>query len=150
MICGLFRKDIILADVHDTVTRSYNMSRIKGCNTKPEETVRKYLFSKGFRYRKNDKSLPGKPDIVLPKYKAVVFINGCFWHKHEGCKYFKWPRSNADFWKNKINRNVERDKQVQHELMKAGWKVITVWECELKKELFEQTMVQLIDSIKNS
>ena len=150
MICGLFRKDIILADVHDTVTRSYNMSRIKGCNTKPEEKVRKYLFSKGFRYRKNDKSLPGKPDIVLPKYKAVVFINGCFWHKHEGCKYFKWPRSNADFWKNKINRNVERDKQVQHELMKAGWKVITVWECELKKELFEQTMVQLIDSIKNS
>ena len=139
-----------MADVHDTVTRSYNMSRIKGCNTKPEETVRKYLFSKGFRYRKNDKSLPGKPDIVLPKYKAVVFINGCFWHKHEGCKYFKWPRSNADFWKNKINRNVERDKQVQHELMKAGWKVITVWECELKKELFEQTMVQLIDSIKNS
>lgn len=139
-----------MADVHDSKTRSYNMSRIKGCNTKPEETVRKYLFSKGFRYRKNDKRLPGKPDIVLPNYKAVIFINGCFWHKHEGCKYFKWPRSNADFWKNKITRNVERDKQVQHELAKAGWKVITVWECELKKEHFEQTMLKVIDSIKNN
>ena len=86
-------------DVHDKKTRSYNMSQIKGKNTKPEEMVRKYLFAQGFRYRKNDKKLPGTPDIVLPKYKTVIFVNGCFWHGHEGCKYFVWPKSNPDFWK---------------------------------------------------
>ena len=88
-------------DVHDKQTRSFNMSRIKGKDTKPEEIVRKYLFKQGFRYRKNDKKLPGKPDIVLPKYKTVIFVNGCFWHKHDGCKYFVWPKSNQDFWKEK-------------------------------------------------
>ena len=94
-------------DVHDKKTRSYNMSRIKGKNTKPEEIVRKYLFSKGFRYRKNDKRLPGTPDIVLPKYKTVIFVNGCFWHGHEGCKYFVWPKNNADFWKKKLEDNIK-------------------------------------------
>ena len=84
-------------DVHDEKTRSYNMSRIRGKDTKPEELVRKYLFSQGFRYRKNDRRLPGKPDIVLPKYRTVIFVNGCFWHKHEGCRYFVWPKSNPDF-----------------------------------------------------
>ena len=90
-----------MADVLTPKQRSYNMSRIHGKDTRPEEMVRKYLFSQGFRYRKNDARLPGKPDIVLPKYKTVIFVNGCFWHKHEGCKYFVWPKSNAEFWKSK-------------------------------------------------
>ena len=121
-------------DVHDQKTRSYNMSRVKGKDTKPEEIVRKYLFSQGFRYRKNDKRLPGKPDIVLPKYKTVIFVNGCFWHKHEGCKYFVWPKSNSEFWKEKIESNIVRDKKQYEELKNAGWHVIIVWECELKKK----------------
>ena len=98
-------------DVHDKKTRSYNMSQIKSKDTKPEEIVRKYLFKQGFRYRKNDKRLPGKPDIVLPKYKTVIFVNGCFWHEHEGCRYFVWPKSNTEFWKDKISKTVERDKR---------------------------------------
>ena len=135
-------------DVHDQKTRSYNMSRIKGKNTKPEETVRKYLFSQGFRYRKNDKRLPGKPDIVLPKYKTVIFVNGCFWHKHEGCKYFAWPQNNAEFWKEKIESNVVRDKKQYEELQDAGWRVIIVWECELKKKRKSDTLERLVDEIK--
>lgn len=121
-------------DVHDKKTRSYNMSQIKGKNTKPEELVRKYLFSQGFRYRKNDKKLPGSPDIVLPKYKTVIFVNGCFWHGHEGCKYFVWPKSNEEFWKKKIETNVSRDKQKTKVLEELGWKVIVVWECDLKRK----------------
>lgn len=135
-------------DVHTKEVRSYNMSKIKGQNTKPEEIVRKYLFSQGFRYRKNDKRLPGSPDIVLPKYKTVIFVNGCFWHKHEGCKYFVWPKSNTEFWENKIETNVIRDKKKKLELEKSGWKVITIWECELKKEKIENTLSALCDSIK--
>lgn len=134
-------------DVHDKETRSYNMSRIKSVNTKPEELVRKYLFSKGFRYRKNVKSLPGKPDIVLPKYKTCIFINGCFWHKHDNCKYFSWPKNNADFWKKKITGNVERDIRQRKELQSLGWNVIVVWECETKKECFMETMVKVEKSI---
>lgn len=130
-------------DVHDSKTRSYNMSRIKGKNTKPEETVRKYLFSQGFRYRKNDKRLPGKPDIVLPKYKTIIFVNGCFWHKHEGCRYFAWPQNNAEFWKEKIESNVVRDKKQYEELQDAGWRVIIVWECELKKKRKSDTLERL-------
>ena len=125
---------MINMDVHNKETRSYNMSCIKGKNTKPEELVRKYLFSQGFRYRKNDKRLPGHPDIVLPKYRTVIFVNGCFWHGHEGCKYFVWPQNNAEFWKNKINTNKERDRRKEDELKALGWKVIVVWECELKKD----------------
>lgn len=120
-------------DVHSKEVRSYNMSCIKGKGTKPEEMVRKYLFSQGFRYRKNDKRLPGTPDIVLPKYKTVIFVNGCFWHGHEGCKYFVWPKNNAEFWKAKILQNIERDKRDFERLENAGWKVIDVWECQLKK-----------------
>ena len=120
-------------DVHDKETRSYNMSCIKGKGTKPEEMVRKYLFFHGFRYRKNDKRLPGTPDIVLPKYKTVIFVNGCFWHGHKGCKYFVWPKNNAEFWKAKILQNIERDKRDFERLENAGWKVIVVWECQLKK-----------------
>ncbi len=108
------------------------MSQIKGKNTKPEETVRKYLFGRGLRYRKNDKRLPGHPDIVLPKYKTVVLVNGCFWHVHEGCKCFKWPESNVEFWKNKLTENRRRDVVKIQALKELDWKVIVVWECELK------------------
>lgn len=135
-------------DVHDQKTRSYNMSRVKGKDTKPEEIVRKYLFFQGFRYRKNDKRLPGKPDIVLPKYKTVIFVNGCFWHKHEGCKYFVWPKSNSEFWKEKIESNIVRDKKQYEELKNAGWHVIIVWECELKKKQRMDTLERLVTEIQ--
>ena len=137
-----------LMDVHDQKTRSYNMSRVKRKDTKPEEIVRKYLFSQGFRYRKNDKRLPGKPDIVLPKYKTVIFVNGCFWHKHEGCKYFVWPKSNSEFWKEKIESNIVRDKKQYEELKNAGWHVIIVWECELKKKQRMDTLERLVTEIQ--
>ena len=135
-----------MADVHSPETRSYNMSRIHGKDTKPEEKVRKFLFSQGFRYRKNDKRLPGKPDIVLPKYKTVIFVNGCFWHKHD-CPRFVWPSSNQDYWRPKILRNVERDNQSRKELETLGWKVITVWECELKKKNRELRLERLLSEI---
>ena len=135
-------------DVHDKKTRSYNMSRIKGKNTKPEEIVRKYLFSKGFRYRKNDKQLPGTPDIVLPKYKTVIFVNGCFWHGHKGCRYFVVPKTNTDFWLDKINTNIERDKHKQEALKELEWNVVVVWECELKPKVMAQTLNELIDKLK--
>lgn len=112
--------------------RSRNMSRIPSTNTKPEEILRKYLFSRGFRYRKNDSKLPGKPDIVLPKYKKVVFVNGCFWHAHKGCKWFVPPKSNSEFWQKKFAYNVERDKKNYKKLEEMGWKVIIVWECEIR------------------
>ncbi len=136
-------------DVHDKKTRSYNMSRIKGKDTKPEEIVRKYLFSQGFRYRKNDKRLPGKPDIVLPKYKVAIFVNGCFWHKHEGCRYFVWPGSNTEFWKEKIEGTVKRDKRQKAELIAAGWRVLIIWECELKPAVRERTLQCLCNEIRN-
>ncbi len=132
-----------MADNHSKQIRSYNMSQIHGKDPKPEEIVRKYLFSKGFRYRKNDTRLPGKPDIVLPKYHTVIFINGCFWHKHEGCKYFVWPKTNQEFWENKINRNVERDHLQQQRLQELGWNVVVLWECELKRKNFEETMASV-------
>ena len=132
-----------MSDVHSPSVRSYNMSRIRGKDTKPEEITRKYLFSRGFRYRKNVSSLPGKPDIVLPKYKACIFVNGCFWHMHEGCKYFVWPKNNAEFWKAKIEKNVERDRLVQAELKRLGWRVFVIWECSLRKEKAERTLNDL-------
>ena len=135
-------------DVHDKKTRSYNMSMIKGNNTKPEELVRKYLFSQGFRYRKNVRTLPGSPDIVLPKYKTVIFVNGCFWHGHEGCKYFVWPESNADFWREKITTNIQRDAKKIALLEQAGWRVLVVWECELKKAKAEETLTSLAEKIR--
>ena len=139
-----------MADIHTPETRSYNMSKIRAVNTKPEEVVRKYLFAKGFRYRKNVVDLPGKPDIVLPKYKTVIFVNGCFWHVHTGCKYFVWPASNRTFWENKLTRNVERDKEVTTELQGQGWHVFVVWECQLKKVNRESTLETLAESIITS
>ena len=119
-------------DVHDKKTRSYNMSQIKGKNTKPEKIVRKYLFSQGFRYRTNDRRLPGTPDIVLPKYKTVVFVNGCFWHAHQGCKWFVPPKSNSEFWQKKFAYNIERDERNYKQLRELGWKIIIIWECEIR------------------
>ena len=139
----------VVADVHTPEQRSYNMSRIRGKNTKPEELVRKYLFAQGLRYRKNDARFPGKPDIVLPKYKTVIFVNGCFWHAHNGCKYFVWPKSNVDFWKKKINGNIQRDLRNNKLLSEQGWNVIVIWECQLKKSTFDETMQHLVEQIKN-
>lgn len=133
-----------MADVHTPEQRSYNMSRIHSKNTKPEELVRKFLFSQGFRYRKNDAKLPGKPDIVLPKYKAVIFVNGCFWHGHEGCRYFVWPKNNAEFWKEKITRNIQRDKHNHQLLANQGWRVIEIWECQLMKSVVDNTLQNLV------
>lgn len=137
-----------MADNHTEEIRSMNMSHIRSTNSKPEEIVRKYLFSKGFRYRKNVKKLPGCPDIVLPKYQTVIFVNGCFWHKHD-CPRFVWPSSNQDYWRPKILRNVERDQLSRQELEALGWKVIVVWECELKKKVRDTHLAELEAEIRN-
>ena len=135
-----------MADNHTKEVRSKNMSHIRSTNTKPEETVRKYLFSRGLRYRKNVRSLPGCPDIVLPKYKTVIFVNGCFWHMHD-CGRFVWPSTNKEYWIHKITRNVERDAENQRILSKQGWKVLTIWECQLKKKVARENLSHLYDSI---
>lgn len=132
-----------MVDKFSKETRSYVMSRIRGKDTKPEILVRSYLFSRGLHFRKNDKRYPGSPDIVLAKYNTIVFVHGCFWHFHDGCKYAKMPKSNVDYWKKKLYRNKERDKHNQEELETMGWNVITVWECELKKDKREQTLENL-------
>lgn len=119
------------------------MSQIKGKNTKPEILVRKFLFSNGYRYKLNDKNLPGKPDIVLPRFRTAVFINGCFWHGHKDCKYFKIPESRSEWWKKKINDTKVRDKIKYKKIEELHWKVITIWECELIKDLRNQTLNKL-------
>jgi len=133
-----------MADVHDKQTRSYNMSQIKGKNTKPEILVRKFLFSKGFRFRIHDIHLPGKPDIVLPKYKTVIFVHGCFWHGHEGCKYFVVPKTRTEWWLNKINGNKKNDNKTKTLLEAAGWHIITIFACKLKKANLVATYQNLI------
>ena len=135
-----------MADNHSKEVRSMNMSHIRSKNTRPEEKVRKYLFSKGFRYRKNVSNLPGCPDIVLPKYKTVIFVNGCFWHKHD-CPRFVWPTSNEEYWIPKITRNVERDQKNYERLRELGWRVLVIWECQLKKKEFEETMEKLVSDL---
>lgn len=136
-----------MTDVHDTATRSYNMSRIRGKDTKPELLVRKFLHGKGFRYRLHVKELPGKPDIVLHKYKTVIQVHGCFWHKHEECRYFVIPKTRTDWWLNKVNKTVEKDKLNVARLRELGWKVITIWECELKIEKRELTLQHLLNEL---
>lgn len=136
-----------MADNHSKEVRSMNMSHIRSKNTRPEEKVRKYLFSKGFRYRKNVRTLPGCPDIVLPKYKTVIFVNGCFWHKHD-CPRFVWPTSNEEYWIPKITRNVERDQKNHEMLRELGWRVIVIWECQLKKKELEETMEKLVSDLR--
>lgn len=128
--------------------RSLNMSHIPSKNTKPEETVRKYLFGKGFRYRKNVSDLPGKPDIVLPKYKTVIFVNGCFWHGHEGCKWFVPPKTNSEFWNKKFQYNIERDKKNYNKLEALGWHVLIIWECEIRHGDSEKSLENLVEAIK--
>ena len=134
-ICGM--------DVLTTQQRHKNMASIRSTNTKPEILVRKYLWRQGFRYRLNNPRLPGHPDIVLRKYRTCVFVNGCFWHGHDGCKYFRLPKTNTNFWEKKINRNKERDKEEQWKLAKMGWHCITVWECELKPDKRDKTLKSL-------
>lgn len=120
------------------------MSQIKGKNTKPEMLVRKFLHANGFRYRLHVKALPGKPDIVLPKYKTVIFVHGCFWHGHEHCRYFVVPKTRADWWLNKIKGNIANDEKAIDALQKEGWTVITIWECELKPSKLETTLASLL------
>lgn len=138
-----------MADNHSKEIRSKNMSHIRSTNSKPEEIVRKFLFSRGLRYRKNVRKLPGCPDIVLRKYKTVIFVNGCFWH-HHNCPRFVWPASNVDYWHMKILRNEERDTENQRLLNQAGWRVIVIWECKLKRGNAEKTLESLYDELVNN
>ena len=126
---------------------SFRMSRIKGKDTSIEIKVRKYLFPLGYRFRKNDRRLPGTPDIVLPKYKSVIFINGCFWHRHIGCAKTTTPKSNLDFWERKFDRTIANDRRNYAALEKQGWNVIVLWECELKKEKFATTMQRVVNEL---
>lgn len=137
-----------MADVMTPKQRSRCMAAVKGKDTKPEMIVRKYLFSRGLRFRVQVRKLPGTPDIVLPKYKTAIFVNGCFWHGHEDCKYFRLPKSNVEFWKEKIGRNIERDRESMQALLDLGWKIIRVWECELRnKANREDTLNKIYKSI---
>lgn len=136
-------------DVHSRETRSYNMSRIRGTNTKPELLVRKYLFSQGFRYKINDKKLPGKPDVVLPKYKTVIFINGCFWHGHDGCRYFVVPKTRTEWWLSKIKMTKLNDNINHMALKNVGWKVLIIWECELRPDRRDETLSRICNVLKN-
>lgn len=119
------------------------MSAIRGKNTKPEIVVRKFLFGRGFRYRLNYPRLPGHPDIVLRKYRTVIFVNGCFWHGHDNCKYYSLPKTNVDFWQKKVERNKKRDIEKQRQLASMGWHCITIWECQLKPKIRTQTLESL-------
>jgi DNA mismatch endonuclease (patch repair protein) len=121
-----------MADVHSKALRSYNMSQIKSKDTKPELLVRKYLFANGLRFKIHVNKLPGKPDIVLPKYKTVIFVNGCFWHGHKGCKYFILPKTRQEWWRNKIQNTVQRDRKNIKFLKKYDWNVILLYECEIR------------------
>ena len=136
-----------MTDNHSPQVRSYNMSRIRSGNTKPEEIVRKYLFKRCLRYRKNDKRYPGKPDMVFPKYRTAVFVNGCFWHCHDGCSDFVMPKSRVDYWQPKLERNRLRDLENIALLEADGWQVLIVWECELKKVVRDERLVRLYDEI---
>jgi DNA mismatch endonuclease (patch repair protein) len=136
-----------MADVHSKEIRSKNMAAIKGKNTKPEMLVRKFLHANGYRYKLHDKNLPGKPDIVLPKYKTVIFVHGCFWHGHKDCKYFVIPKTRTEWWLNKINGNIANDAKALNALKKDGWKIITIWECKLKPAKVEKTLNALLNKL---
>jgi DNA mismatch endonuclease (patch repair protein) len=139
-----------MSDILSEEQRHRCMSRIKNKNTKPEILVRKFLFSKGFRFRLNKKDMPGKPDIVLPKYKTAIFINGCYWHGHENCKFSKLPETNREFWMNKINGNIKHDNIVREQLSTLGWNVITIWQCELKPKTKDNTLASLIKKLQDN
>ncbi len=129
--------------------RHKNMAAIKSKDTKPELIVRRYLWANGYRYRKTTKLLPGKPDIVLLKYRTCIFINGCFWHGHDNCKFYRLPKTNTEFWNNKITRNRERDAQVIEKLNSMGWNCLVVWECQLKQDKREATLRELTYKLDN-
>ena len=131
-----------MTDHLDTAKRSWNMSRIRGKDTKPEIAVRKMLHAAGFRFRLHVKELPGKPDIVLPKWKTVVFVHGCFWHRHEGCKDTTTPKTRTEWWLEKFEKNVANDLKKRRDLEDAGWKVLVVWECEVKPTGYRLTQIQ--------
>lgn len=130
--------------------RSHIMSMIRGRDTKPELMVRRYLFHHGFRYRVNVKRLPGRPDIVLRKYKTAIFVNGCFWHGHEGCKDFRPPRTRVEWWRDKLERNKARDARVREELKRMGWKTMVIWECQLKPDVRVETLENVVRLLQRS
>jgi DNA mismatch endonuclease (patch repair protein) len=138
-----------MADVHSKETRSYNMSRIRSKDTKPEMLVRKFLHKNGFRYRLHVKNLPGKPDIVLPKYKTVIFIHGCFWHGHEGCVKAALPVTRTDWWQEKIQKNTSNDQKSEDTLCALGWKIYSVWGCELAKTRLNNTLSRLLAKLNS-
>ena len=138
-----------MADKISPEHRSWNMSRIKGKDTKIEVMVRQYLFHYGFRFRKNDKRYPGKPDVVLPKYKTAIFVHGCFWHRHEGCKLATIPKTRTEFWMEKFAKNVANDKKHYEQLQEMGWHVIVIWECELEND-FKTTMEKVVCDIRSN
>lgn len=139
-----------MADVHSKEIRSFNMSQIKSKDTWPEMLVRKFLFANGIRYRLHDKRLSGKPDMVFPKFKKVVFIHGCFWHGHENCKYFVVPKTRTEWWLRKINSNKKKDAESVCTLKRQGWKVITIWECELKPSNKDKKLKTIIREFKRN
>ncbi|WP_343577785.1 DNA mismatch endonuclease Vsr [Pseudomonas sp.] len=135
-------------DIVDSATRSLMMSGIRGRDTKPEITVRKFLHARGYRFRLHRKDLPGRPDIVLPRFRTCIFIHGCFWHHHKGCRFATLPKTRADFWAQKLKDNVERDRRAQEALLRKGWRVMTIWECELKHP--EAALAALLGQLENS
>lgn len=141
-----------MGDVHTPEIRSYNMSRIRGKDTKPEMLVRKFLFRKGLRYKLHDKFLPGKPDLVFPKYKTIVFVHGCFWHGHTDCRYFVIPKTRTEWWIEKIRKNQNKDTENSDNLIKTGWKIIVIWECELKQDpipRLDEVFLEIIGSTQS-
>lgn len=137
-----------MADVHSQAIRSYNMSRIKSGDTEPEMVVRRFVVAKGYRYRLHDKKLPGKPDIVMPKYRTVIFVHGCFWHGHADCRYFKVPKTRTKFWLEKIKGNQKRDRENFIQLKDQGWNVFSIFECELKGANSDQTLSKILGHLK--
>ncbi|MEX6691016.1 DNA mismatch endonuclease Vsr [Danxiaibacter flavus] len=138
-----------MADIHSKTVRSYNMSKIKSKNTKPELVVRKFLFSHGIRYRLHQNKLAGKPDIVLSKYKTVIFIHGCFWHGHNECAYASLPKTRTEWWKEKIAKNIANDEKAVRYLRETGWRVIVIWSCDLKPKTQEIVLAKLLNELKN-
>ncbi|MBL6446736.1 DNA mismatch endonuclease Vsr [Fulvivirga sp. 29W222] len=138
-----------MADVHEPEVRSYNMSQIKGKNTKPEILVRRFLHRNGYRYSLHSKKLPGKPDIALKRYKTIILVNGCFWHGHQNCRYFALPKTRTEWWKEKIEKTQKKDSKNKEDLINLGWNVIEVWECQLKPARLEETLNWIIEKINS-
>lgn len=140
---------MMATDVHSPAVRSYNMSRIRGSNTRPELAVRSLLHGMGYRFRLKSSSVPGKPDLVLPRYKVAVFVHGCFWHRHEGCRYATNPKTKNEFWQQKFESNIRRDKHVNELINEIGWHQMVIWECEIKhKENLKRKIISFFNSLK--